>query len=1687
MMRRFFSRFARPQSSSKAKQRRRAERRKSAYRALGVTGLGVEWLEDRRMLAAGALDTTFNTTGTVIDNLQLGFDEQINAVATQHVAGEDKILVAGFIKSTSGAQIRDVLVARYNADGSRDTTFGTGGYTVVNASTVPTGSDDGINDILIDEMNRIILVGTARTAIGSTNFTGVLMMRFTEGGLVDTSFDGDGKVITVLQNAGGTNISVGPAADSPRMTSAAYQADGKIVVGATAINSVGFARDFAVLRYNDNGTLDTSFDGDGYTLTNFSGQDDELFDVMVQADGRIVAVGTTRTGGALQDFALARYDTNGALDLTFGVGGKTSTNIAPTAFTSQDFATSVFEEPDGQIVVGGYSDVRITSGTLRQRDMVVARYNSDGSLDDASDSTPLVTFGTGSNSVLGTVRVSFNVTNNDEEQSFAMFAQPQPDGKYVIGGHFAPNSATADKFGVARLLADGSFDPTFDTDGKTEASFAGSVFLVMSDIMLQPDGKIVGAGFQLTTATGGLDVLLARWESGLLIADAGGPYTIDEPGGGVPLTGTGVGAGTLTYEWDLDNDGIFGETGAGALYGDEVGQNPTFTVLGVDGPTVYNVTLRVLADENGDLIIDQIATDTTTVTVVNVAPAIAADNNTVTVNEGSTATNSGTFSDVGPDVVTLTASIGIVIDNDDGTWSWSYGTADGPDDSQMVTITATDDDGDSTDATFQLNVDNVAPTVAADNATVTVNEGDTASNTGSFADVGVDVVTLVASIGTIIDNGDGTWSWSFDTSDGPDDTQIVTITATDSDGESSDTSFQLNVDNVAPSVAADIAAVAANEGDTATNTGTYADFGADVVTIAASVGTIIDNGDGTWSWSFDTNDGPDDSQVVTITATDSDGESSNTTFQLTVDNVAPTVAADNASVTANEGDTATNTGTYADPGVDVVSLVASVGMVIDNGDGTWSWSYGTADGPDDSVLVTVTATDSDGESSSTAFQLNVDNVAPTVAADQATVVVDEGDTATNSGSYADPGVDTVSLVASVGIIIDNSDGTWSWSYGTADGPDDSVLVTITATDSDGESSSTSFQVNVENVAPMVAADNAAVTVDEGDTATNSGTYADPGVDVVSLVASVGIVIDNGDGTWSWSYGTADGPDDSVLVTITATDSDGESSSTSFQLTVDNVAPSVAADGAAVSVDEGSAASNTGTYADPGADTVTLTASAGIIIDNGDGTWSWSAGSTDGPASTTVTITATDSDGVSSTTTFQLNVNNVAPTADAGGPYTVAEGGTVTLSGSGSDPAGAADPLTFAWDLDNNGSFETAGANAAFDATGIDGTASYTVNLQVSDGDGGVTVVSTTVTVINVAPTADAGGPYLAFEDTPIAMSGSGSDPAGAADPLTFTWDLDNDGIFGETGAGATRGNEVGATPTFDPTGLATGPYTVTLRVSDGDGGVTFDTATVNVLTSGTLLIDGTLYIVGTNSCDFVLISQCNDTIYVCASFNDDNPVTFNSADVQHIEVRMRGNTDIVLTTSSVMQSMTIDGGSGNDLLMGGGGDNLLIGGSGHDVLYGAAGNDVLLGGSGNDDLIGGSGDDVLVGGDGDDCLEGGSGRDLMIGSQDNDRIKGGDGEDILIGGYTIHDNNLAALDAIMAVWTSSDSFTARVNTLKGSGGLLESGVTVFDDDDNDQIDGGSGRDLVFGDTYKWDGAVDKIKLQSTQDVLVAVN
>jgi Ca2+-binding RTX toxin-like protein len=249
--------------------------------------------------------------------------------------------------------------------------------------------------------------------------------------------------------------------------------------------------------------------------------------------------------------------------------------------------------------------------------------------------------------------------------------------------------------------------------------------------------------------------------------------------------------------------------------------------------------------------------------------------------------------------------------------------------------------------------------------------------------------------------------------------------------------------------------------------------------------------------------------------------------------------------------------------------------------------------------------------------------------------------------------------------------------------------------------------------------------------------------------------------------------------------------------------------------------------------------------------------------------------------------------------------------------------------------------------------------------------------------------------------------------------------------------------------------------------------------------------------------------------------TFAAADVQHIVAFGLAGNDKIVVNAKLLQPATLfgdggndqlygakgadglDGGSGNDRLFGGSGDDTLCGGDGNDTVYGQAGNDFaggdagndkvygeagndflrgdegndnLYGGSGNDRLFGlagndqvfgDSGNDIAVGGDGNDKLYGSSGRDVLIGGDGADTLFGETHDDILVAGPTLHDENDDALVAILAEWTSSNSYTTRVNNLRLGGGanglFVLDGATVFDDGLIDTLRGDGSLDwFLFG-------------------------
>jgi uncharacterized delta-60 repeat protein len=347
----------------------------------------------------GSLDTTFSGDGRLLTNF--GGRDQAAAVAVQ---SNGKIVAAGQVcYAPSSIGTCDVALARYNANGTLDTTFSGDGKQV---SDFGGGSNGSFGRLAIQSNGRIVVTGYMSNG-SNTDFA---VYRYLPGGSLDTTFSGDGKV----------NIGFG-AGRQDFAADLVIQSDGKIVV-AGSTGDAGYANNnFAIARLNANGSLDTTFSGDGRQITNF-GANDYAYGVALQADGKIVVVGEKTT--TFRSFALARYNTDGSLDTTFNGTGRRVFSITPGM---DSHANDVIVQPDGMIVVIGTT--KNGSGFF---DFALARLLSTGGFDTtfSGDGKVIIDFG-----------------GNDYVLAIAL--QPL-DGKYILGG--ATHDGTQYDFALARVL-----------------------------------------------------------------------------------------------------------------------------------------------------------------------------------------------------------------------------------------------------------------------------------------------------------------------------------------------------------------------------------------------------------------------------------------------------------------------------------------------------------------------------------------------------------------------------------------------------------------------------------------------------------------------------------------------------------------------------------------------------------------------------------------------------------------------------------------------------------------------------------------------------------------------------------------------------------------------------------------------------------------------------------------------------------------------------------------------------------------------------------------------------------------------------------------------------------------------------------------------------------------------------------
>jgi uncharacterized delta-60 repeat protein len=422
---------------------------------------------------AGSLDASFSGDGKVITAIS-DSDDFAAAVAVQ---ADGKIVAAGFVHVASPLD-DDFAAVRYNSDGSIDNTFGSGGKVTTNFGA---GSFDRCTAMAIQSDGKIVLAGYSQTG-GNRN---IALLRYNTNGTLDSTFDIDGKVITDIANDETCNA-------------VAIDANGKIIVGGSVTSGTSTHSDFLIVRYNSDGSLDNTFDTDGIAFTDFSGGYDFCYAVAVQPDGKIVAAGN-RDGGGPLDFALARYNTDGTIDSTFGTAGRVTTDFG----SAYDECHAVAIQSDGKIVAAGYTDLFFSGNNY---DFAVARYNSNGTLDNSFDSDGMM---------MTIVGIYSDLANAVLIQS---------DGKIVVSG-ISANSTDAD-FSMVRLNANGSLDNSFGTNGTVITDFAGGSYDYAYASALQSDGKIILAGGSGITRH---DFAVARYNGSTVGIDelnASGAFTV---------------------------------------------------------------------------------------------------------------------------------------------------------------------------------------------------------------------------------------------------------------------------------------------------------------------------------------------------------------------------------------------------------------------------------------------------------------------------------------------------------------------------------------------------------------------------------------------------------------------------------------------------------------------------------------------------------------------------------------------------------------------------------------------------------------------------------------------------------------------------------------------------------------------------------------------------------------------------------------------------------------------------------------------------------------------------------------------------------------------------------------------------------------------------------------------------------
>lgn len=388
---------------------------------------------------AGNLDYSFGINGKTITDFANSADVSYSIA----IQPDGKIVLAG----TTGNDSSDFAIARFNENGNLDSTFNKNGKV-----TTDLGSPyDACRSVAIQKDGKIIATGSA----GTGTLFDFATVRYNKDGSLDSSFNASGMVRTSF-----------PGGSYSNSYSVAEQPDGKILVGGYVITDFSAPPSFALVRYNMNGLVDSSFGVEGKVITS---QGTEAFSLAIQSDGKILLSGYFYDKGKY-DFAVARFNSNGILDSSFNLTG-----IVITAVNSgYDISNCMTIQPDGKIILAGFADSSVA----------LVRYNTKGILDS--------TFGTNGKILISTSGSIYSIAL-------------QRDGKIILGG---TSDITPVNFTLIRCDSNGMIDSTFGLNGivSTDSGIGTSV-------AVQQDGKILLGGYTLYGQAA--DFALNRYLSGL--------------------------------------------------------------------------------------------------------------------------------------------------------------------------------------------------------------------------------------------------------------------------------------------------------------------------------------------------------------------------------------------------------------------------------------------------------------------------------------------------------------------------------------------------------------------------------------------------------------------------------------------------------------------------------------------------------------------------------------------------------------------------------------------------------------------------------------------------------------------------------------------------------------------------------------------------------------------------------------------------------------------------------------------------------------------------------------------------------------------------------------------------------------------------------------------------------------------